>query len=138
MTTWIHFLKLLPLLMLILLLHFPPFSSWLPCQQFYVARTNCVCSFRTMGYPIGPSWVHTRLRGTSKCRAQGCPTVDNQWTSLKDIAGKENFGEWRKEIRACELGHPSNYFFHRCCCTFISLSHLHLMWYISLSYLHNE
>jgi hypothetical protein len=34
-----------------------------PCQQFYVARTDCMCPFRKNGYPIGPSWVRTREAG---------------------------------------------------------------------------
>jgi hypothetical protein len=52
-------------------------------------RTVCVLSGR---WDI-PSVRPESVRGTSKCRAQGCPTVDSQWTSPKDIVGKENFGD---------------------------------------------
>jgi hypothetical protein len=61
-----------------------------PASNFTLpGRTVCVRKGR---WDI-PSVRPESVRGTSKCRSQGCPTVDSQWTSPKDIVGKENFGD---------------------------------------------
>jgi hypothetical protein len=76
-----------------------------PASNFTLpGRTVCVLSGRWDIPLVRPESV----RGTSKCRAQGCPTVDSQWTSPQDIVGTENFENRRKEIRVGESGHPSN------------------------------